>query len=260
MQLHHKQRIAFFVVFLLSALGCDIGKDSGTNVAPPNRGLDVNSLETRPTAEQLLADVRQRYRNLATYSDVGSYDEKYFYTGEENSATFRTVFDRDSGTFGIEWSSNANPGSVNELLRTFRRFVVSRLAAGTVEITDSHDNEKLTRQELMSALHVANGVTNGTGLMVPVLLMPSELNSSSFWPYVKQVTLLEQPEFDGYVIGSGFIEIWVSKSHQIRKIVRDEGEKYRLLQTWTFKEQDLPSDAAVQQVREMRDRNITTNK
>lgn len=127
--------------------------------------------ETALTADEIMARVKRQYREASSYQDDGVQKETSVApsTAKPVEYAYKTRFERLSGRFLLTYDL---PG---------RSYSVLRQANADVRSFDSHDDGPEQNESLLSALHIANGVSNGTALLIPCILLPAEINQSPFW-------------------------------------------------------------------------------
>lgn len=158
------------------------------------------------------------------------------------TSEFRLRYDRQSSQFAMAY------------LEPCRSYVVKQ-SSSAIQSFDSVKDEPEQRESLLSALHIANGVSLGTALLVPHLLEPDEVNRSSFWGYVKQLRRIGNEDIEGvphyrlqgeYFGSDGKVDFWVAGDFSIQRIVTYEPSMDERQKTWNFNARlnlPIPADA-----------------
>jgi hypothetical protein len=204
---------------------------------------DPASGDAALSSVDILERVRARYSGAATYRDEGEHTQTSTTAdGKVNAerAALATYYQRDSGDFRFDFN--------NELRDTTYQCSIRR-QAGRIEMTsEGYGRPPQTehRDSLLSALYVFNAATNGTALLIPCLLAPSEVNESAFWGggVIRDVTRVEDAPSGGqpcYVLkgtyyGQGTVEFWIDRSFAIRAIrTYEAGAKGSFERTWQLR-------------------------
>jgi hypothetical protein len=215
---------------------------------------DPASGDAALTSVDILERVRAKYSGSATYRDKGEHTQTSTNADgkvDAERAELAIYYQRDSGDFRFDFN-NKLPDATYEC--SVRR------QAAHIEMTDrgyGRPPQTEHRDSLLSALHVFNGATNGTALLIPCLLAPNEVNQSAFWGggVIRDVARVEDAPSGGqpcYVLkgtyyGQGTVEFWIDRSFAILAIRTDEaGAKGSLERTWQFRpEFDAALDSQV---------------
>jgi len=184
------------------------------------------------SAEAIMDAIKNAYRKCATYQDDGTQAEKYILPETMNPvmSQYRLRYDRHRSEFAFAY------------LQPHRSYVVKQSAA-VVQSFDSESSEPQRRDSLVSALHIANGVSNGTALLISPLLEPEKVDRSSFWSDITQLQRIPDEDIDGvphyrlqgdFSGASGTVDIWVAHDFCIQRIVTREPAMHELQRTWNL--------------------------